>query len=81
LFVTGSIHQDTTHCLGCGRKEVATALPTLVFGTHKADIRFMDKSRRLQSLPRLLMGQLLSGQATQLFVDKRRNSSAARVSP
>jgi hypothetical protein len=42
-----------------------------LFGAHQAEVRLVNEGRRLERLTRLLLGQLLGGELTQLVVNQR----------
>jgi len=67
----GSLDKNSAHGLGRRGEEVAPTVPALRLVSNEAEIRFMDKSRRLQCLAGWLVGELLSRQQPQFFVDQR----------
>jgi hypothetical protein len=72
LLVASPIHQDAPHRLGRRRVEVAPAVPLLGFvGVDQSEVRFMDQSRGLEGLARLLPSEPLGGQLAHLVVDQR----------
>src|SRR5262245_29650008 len=71
-LASGVVDEDTPHGLSSGSEEVAAAVPVLRFlSFHQAQIGFMNKSRGLERLPRLLLRQLLRRQLAELVVDER----------
>src|SRR5262249_37500506 len=71
-LASGVVNQDATHGLSGGSKEVAAAVPVLRFLTfYQAGIGFVNKSRGLERLPRLLLRQLLRRQLAKFIVDER----------
>ena len=69
--ILSSIEQDPPHRFSRGGEEVPAAVPVPdVLSVHQAEVRLVDQRRRLQRLPRLFMGQPLSRQLAQLFVDE-----------
>ena len=62
-FAACGVHEDPPHCLRRRREEVPATVPVLDFiDVHQPQIRLMHQRRRLERLPRLLLGQLLGRQ-------------------
>jgi hypothetical protein len=71
-FAAKSLDQDSPHRLSGSRKEMSAPLPVCVIRlSNEPKVRLMHQRRRLQSLARLLTGQLHCGQLPQLFIDQR----------
>ena len=72
LLAAGVVDEDSSHRLGGGGEEVPPRIPAR--GLHAADelnVSVVNQSRGLQSLPGLLVDQLLRGQLAQFVVDER----------
>ena len=72
MLAAGAFDQDASHGRCCRREEVApTAKARAGVFPNQAQIRFVDKSRGLERLPRLLVSQFLSGKLAQFIIDQR----------
>ena len=55
---------------GCGCEEVGPTVPMLVIRSDEPNIRLVNKGRGLERLARLLVRELLRGQAPQLVINQ-----------
>ena len=68
-LAAGVIDENPSYRLGGGCKEMASAVPVLfAVAIHQPQIRLVYQGSGLQRLPRLLLGELLSGQLSQLGI-------------
>src|SRR5262249_46372830 len=68
----GVLDQDPAHGRGGRAEKMAATVPAERRGTspHQPHVRLVNQRGRLERLPGLLLGQLLSGQLAQLVVDQ-----------
>lgn len=66
------IEQNSPHRLGRRVKEAAPAVPVLLrLASHQPHLGLVDQRRRLQRLPRLLMGDLRRRQFPKFLIHQR----------
>lgn len=67
------VDQDSTHRFGRRRKKVTSRIPILRnLGIDKSQVRFVNQSRRLQDVFRLLATHLCGGQFSQFVINERK---------
>ena len=50
------VHEDSTHCLSGGRKEVTATVPASLLAPHKPDVSFVDEGGGLKCLAWTFVG-------------------------
>ena len=65
-----TFNQYPSHGLSRGPEKVSPAVPVVTVSLNQPNVGFMDESSRLEGLPGGLLGESLSCQQTQLFVDQ-----------
>ncbi len=71
LLVTCPFDENAAHGLGRGGEEMGATVPIVVFCADKPDVRFVNKSGRLERLAGRFVRKPLSSQTTQLLIDDR----------
>jgi hypothetical protein len=72
VLAAGILDENAAHGLGSGREEMAAAVPVLrLLHIHQPDIRLVNQSGCLESLPGFFLNDFLRRQPPQLVVNER----------
>src|SRR5258708_30956075 len=73
FLASSRLHQDPSHGLGCGSKEMSAPVPLLRWArANQTQVSLMHQRRRLERMPRGFTGHFVRRQPSEFLINDRK---------